>query len=86
MIIQPKNKRKTAAEKLQPTKFTVHQPKVINLAVFGHGQVGSTLINQILKSAKSIKEKKDIKLNIFAIANSKKVLLNKNGKFLRILK
>ena len=79
MIIQPKNKRKTAAENLQPTKFTIHQPKVINLAVFGHGQVGSTLINQILKSAKSIEEKKDIKLNIFAIANSKKVLLNKNG-------
>jgi aspartokinase/homoserine dehydrogenase 1 len=53
--------------------------KKINIAVFGHGLVGGTLINQILESAASIEKRKDIKLNVFAIANSKKVLLNKNG-------
>lgn len=53
--------------------------KKINIAVFGHGLVGGTLINQILASAASIEKRKDIKLNVFAIANSKKVLLNKNG-------
>lgn len=53
--------------------------KKINIAVFGHGLVGGTLINQILESAASIEKRKDIKLNIFAIANSKNVLLNKNG-------
>lgn len=53
--------------------------KKVNLAIFGHGTVGGTLINQILDSAKKIENRKNIKLNIFAIANSKKVLLNKNG-------
>ena len=53
--------------------------KKINIAIFGHGLVGGTLINQILESAATIEKRKDIKLNVFAIANSKKVLLNKNG-------
>ncbi len=53
--------------------------KKINIAIFGHGLVGGTLISQILASATSIEKRKDIRLNIFAIANSKKVLLNKNG-------
>jgi len=53
--------------------------KKINIAVFGHGLVGGTLINQILESASSIEKRKDIKLNVFAIANSSKILLDKNG-------
>lgn len=53
--------------------------KKINIAIFGHGLVGGTLINQILASSESIQKRKDIKLNIFAIANSTKVLLNKKG-------
>ncbi|RKS94451.1 aspartate kinase [Flavobacterium limicola] len=53
--------------------------KKINIAIFGHGLVGGTLINQILESAATIEKRKDIKLNVFAIANSSNVLLNKNG-------
>ena len=53
--------------------------KKINIAIFGHGLVGGTLINQILESAAAIEKRKDIKLNVFAIANSSNVLLNKNG-------
>lgn len=53
--------------------------KKINIAIFGHGLVGGTLINQILESAPAIEKRKDIKLNIFAIANSKKVLFNQKG-------
>ncbi|WP_417363562.1 bifunctional aspartate kinase/homoserine dehydrogenase I [Galbibacter sp.] len=53
--------------------------KKINIAVFGHGLVGGTLINQILDSAVNIEERKKIKLNIFAVANSKKLLLNSDG-------
>jgi len=53
--------------------------KKVNLALFGHGLVGGTLIDQILKSTSQIESRKKIKLNIFAIANSKKVLLSKNG-------
>lgn len=53
--------------------------KKINIAVFGHGLVGGTLIDQILQSAQSIEGKKNLTLNIFAIGNSKKVLLQENG-------
>ena len=53
--------------------------KKVNLAIFGHGNVGGTLINQILKSAKTIDKRKKINLNVFAVANSKKLLLSKNG-------
>ncbi len=53
--------------------------KNINIAVFGKGLVGGTLIEQILKSKSKILKRKNINLNIFAVANSSKVLLNRNG-------
>ncbi len=53
--------------------------KKINLAIFGHGLVGGTLIDQVLQSSKGIEKRKKIALNIFAVANSKKVLFDKNG-------
>lgn len=53
--------------------------KKVNLAIFGHGNVGGTLINQILKSSETIATRKGIDLNVFAIANSRKILLNKKG-------
>lgn len=53
--------------------------KKINLAIFGHGTVGSALIEQIVASSRKIEARKSIKLNIFAIANSKKLFLNKDG-------
>jgi homoserine O-acetyltransferase len=53
--------------------------KKVNLAVFGHGLVGATLIDQIVSSAEEIEKRKGVKLNIFAIANSMKVYLSQNG-------
>lgn len=53
--------------------------KKINIAIFGHGGVGGALINQILKSKKDIEKRKGINLNVFAIANSRQLLLNKKG-------
>ncbi len=53
--------------------------KKVNLAIFGHGLVGGTLIDQILKSAKQIEKRKKSNLTIFAVANSRKVLFDKNG-------
>nr|WP_262916811.1 bifunctional aspartate kinase/homoserine dehydrogenase I [Aestuariivivens insulae] len=53
--------------------------KKINIAIFGHGGVGGALINQILKSKDDIEKRKGVNLNVFAIANSRKLLLNKNG-------
>ncbi|WP_115462260.1 bifunctional aspartate kinase/homoserine dehydrogenase I [Winogradskyella aurantiaca] len=53
--------------------------KKINLAIFGHGTVGSALVDQIVSSTSEIKKRKGIKLNIFAIANSTRVLLKRDG-------
>jgi len=53
--------------------------KNINIAIFGKGLVGGTLINQILKSQKNILKRKNIQLNVFAVGNSTKILLNKKG-------
>jgi len=51
----------------------------INIAIFGIGTVGGTLIEQILKSKKDLLKRKNINLNIFAVSNSKKLLLNNEG-------
>jgi len=53
--------------------------KKINLAIFGHGTVGGTLIDQIRHSKIVIEARKDIQLHIFAIANSKKVWFPQNA-------
>lgn len=53
--------------------------KKINLALFGHGNVGGTLIHQILDSKNMIEDRKSIDLKIFAVSNSTKVLLDASG-------
>lgn len=53
--------------------------KNINIAIFGKGLVGGTLIEQILKGKENILKRKNVNLNVFAVANSKKVLLNNKG-------
>ncbi|WP_139959305.1 bifunctional aspartate kinase/homoserine dehydrogenase I [Flavicella sediminum] len=53
--------------------------KKINIAVFGVGLVGGTLVDQILESKSKILARKGVELNIFAVANSKKVVLNAQG-------
>lgn len=53
--------------------------KKINIAIFGHGNVGSHLVNQIISSKEEISKRRDLELNIFAVANSKTVLLQQNG-------
>lgn len=55
------------------------KPKTVHLALIGHGNVGSTLIEQILDSADDILNRKRIDLKIFAISNSKKMALNQAG-------
>ena len=51
--------------------------KNVNIAIFGKGNVGSSLIKQLLKNQKQILRKKEIKLNIFAIAGTEKILFKK---------
>lgn len=53
--------------------------KNINIAIFGKGTVGGSLIDQILKSQEQILRRKETRLNIFAIAGSQQLLLNRKG-------
>lgn len=53
--------------------------KKVNIAIFGKGLVGGTLINQIIENTQSVLERRKIQLNVFAIANSTKVVLDKKG-------
>ncbi len=55
------------------------KPKTVHLAIIGHGNVGKTLINQVLESSEEIRNRKKIDLKIIAIANSKKIAFNKYG-------
>lgn len=76
-LVIKKNDLKRALNVIHGEIFGV--TKKINIAVFGHGLVGGTLINQILSSSKNIEFKKGIKLNVFAVANSSKLIINKRG-------
>lgn len=53
--------------------------KKVNIAIFGVGWVGGTLINQILKNTQSILKRSNIMLHIFAVANSQKIIFNSKG-------
>ena len=53
--------------------------KKINIAVFGHGNVGSQLVDQIISSKEEISRRRRLDLNIFAVANSKTLLLQHGG-------
>ena len=76
-IIVKKNQLHKAVNVIHGQVFGV--AKKINIAIFGKGVVGGTLINQILSNTKAILKRRQIQLNIIAVASSKKVLLNKNG-------
>jgi homoserine O-acetyltransferase len=76
-LVVKKNQLHKAANVIHGEVFGIS--KKINIAIFGHGGVGGALINQILKSKDDIEKRKGINLNMFAIANSQKMLLNKNG-------
>ncbi len=53
--------------------------KTINIVIFGKGNVGSTLIEQILQTKNQILKSKNVLLNIFAIVDSQRILLDKSG-------
>lgn len=51
----------------------------IHLAVIGHGTVGGTFIEQVLKQRDTIYRRKNIDLRIFAVANTQQLLLKAEG-------
>lgn len=55
------------------------KPKTVHLAIIGHGNVGRTLIEQVLESSEVIRNRKKIDLKIVAVANSRKIAFNRSG-------
>ena len=53
--------------------------KTINVFVFGHGNVGGLLIDQILDSQGHLASRRALDLRIVAIANSQTLVFNSNG-------
>jgi len=53
--------------------------KKVNIAVFGHGNVGSVLLEQIFSSQLEIIKRRQLQLSVFAVANSTEVLLRPQG-------
>ena len=70
-------------ETIAPSKALIDLERIkkkrVNLAIFGHGNVGAKLIDQIIEAKTGIYSRRNLDLNIFAIANSKTVLLNADG-------
>ena len=58
---------------------TTTVPNKLHLAVLGHGVVGSTFIQQVLQRVETLRERKNLEIIIFAVANSKKLLLDESG-------
>lgn len=55
------------------------QRKKVYVAIFGHGQVGSRLIDQIIAEKQTIAQRRNLDITIFAIANSTSVWIQKEG-------
>ena len=55
------------------------RPKRIHLAVIGHGTVGGAFIGQIIQQRELLIAQKNIDLRIFAIADSRHLLLSPSG-------
>ena len=59
--------------------FFLSEYKVLNLFICGIGTVGGHLIEQIRSQYETLKETRQLKLNVVGIASSKKFILNRDG-------
>lgn len=54
-------------------------PRTYYLAVLGHGSVGRAFIQQVLAQSEALQRRRGIRLRIFALANSRRLLLDPQG-------
>ena len=59
--------------------FFLSEYKVLNLFICGIGTVGGNLIEQIRSQYETLKETRQLKLNVVGIASSKKAIFNRDG-------
>ena len=53
--------------------------KTLNLFALGKGTVGGKLIDQIIETAEEVSKRRNLKINIVGVADSKKMLINEDG-------
>ncbi|MDR0546631.1 MAG: bifunctional aspartate kinase/homoserine dehydrogenase I [Dysgonamonadaceae bacterium] len=76
-VIQKENLRK-ALNSIHDS-FFLSEYQVLNLFIIGIGTVGSRLLEQISRQQKTLMENNRLKLKVVGIANSKKLLLDRQG-------
>jgi aspartokinase/homoserine dehydrogenase 1 len=59
--------------------FFLSGTKTLNIFLVGCGQIGSTLLNQILEQNDFLQNKQSLEIKLIGIANSKKIFFDKNG-------
>lgn len=77
VVIAKKNIKK-ALNSLH-NEFFENQVKSLNLYIVGVGNVGGKLIEQIEAQREYLLEKLELKVNVIALSNSKKMLFNESG-------
>lgn len=77
LLVRDDEEREKALKVIHGELF--ERPKRIHLAVIGHGTVGGAFIGQIIQQRELLIAQKNIDLRIFAIADSRHLLLSPSG-------
>ena len=77
LLVRDDEEREKALKVIHGELF--ERPKRIHLAVIGHGTVGGAFIGQIIQQREQLIAQKNIDLRIFAIADSRHLLLTPSG-------
>lgn len=77
LLVRDDEEREKALKVIHGELF--ERPKRIHLAVIGHGTVGGAFIGQIIQQRELLVAQKNIDLRIFAIADSRHLLLSPSG-------
>ncbi|WP_455107892.1 aspartate kinase [Porphyromonas sp.] len=77
LLVRDDEEREKALKVIHGELF--ERPKRIHLAVIGHGTVGGAFIGQIIQQREQLIAQKHIDLRIFAIADSRHLLLTATG-------
>ncbi|MEL6986554.1 MAG: ACT domain-containing protein [Bacteroidota bacterium] len=74
-----KNEDVAKAQNAVHNVFFLSKNRQINLFIVGVGLIGGTLIEQVKTQRSSLKEKRNLEINIIGLANSKQMLFDENG-------
>lgn len=69
---------KKAVKVLHETFFEQHL-KTLNLIVFGMGNVGEKFLNLLQRQKTYLRQERNLKVNVVALANSTKIIVDENG-------